>query len=303
PPTRRPSDPAGGFRDRGRLSRGRSRRGLPAPAAWRGLVPRSRCGAGAGDLDEHPADPAGRSHRAVGARRAEGCGGEGDGGGAGQPALSGEHPPAAPAGLTASRPAVGLAADAMIVSDGLCDLQVNGFAGVDFNDAGLTAQGLDIALAAMRATGVTTCLPTLITAHEAELAARLAALDRAVTASRLGPAMVPGYHIEGPFLNPADGFRGCHPAEAMGDPDAGLYARLAREASRPILLVTLAPEREGAIAAIAALRAAGIAVAMAHSNAGLAEVRRAADAGLTLSTHLGNGLPQQLHKTENPPLA
>src|SRR5690606_25432739 len=73
--------------------------------------------------------------------------------------------------------------------------------------------------------------------------------------------------------------------------------------SRPILLVTLAPEREGAIAAIAALRAAGIAVAMAHSNAGLAEVRRAADAGLTLSTHLGNGLPQQLHKTENPLLA
>lgn len=187
----------------------------------------------------------------------------------------------------------------MICSDGLFDLQVNGFAGIDFNDAGITSDGLDTALAAMRATGVTACLPTLITAHDTELRDRISALDAAVSGSRLGPAMVPGYHLEGPFLNPADGYRGCHPAAAMRDPDAALYLDLAAGLARPILLVTLAPERQGALPAITVLRRAGICVAMAHSDASLRQVSEAADAGLSLSTHLGNGLPRLLHKTEN----
>jgi N-acetylglucosamine-6-phosphate deacetylase len=188
-------------------------------------------------------------------------------------------------------------------SEGLFDLQVNGYAGVDFNDASITPQQLDHALGAMRDSGVTECLPTLITAYEDELQARLHALDRAVGASRLGPVMVPGYHVEGPFLNPAPGYAGCHPPAAMTDPEAALYDRLEVGLSRPILLVTLAPERVGAPAAIAALRAAGRVVAMAHSAADFAAVRAAVAAGLRLSTHLGNGLPQSLHKTENTLLA
>lgn len=187
----------------------------------------------------------------------------------------------------------------MIESDGLFDVQVNGFAGVDFNDAQLTAERLDVALEAIRATGVTGCLPTLITGFEDDLRQRLLALDAAVAGSRLGPAMVPGYHIEGPFLNPGDGYRGCHPEEAMRDPDAALYARLSEGLRRPILLVTLAPERSGAVTAVAALRAAGICVAMAHSGASLRQVRAAADAGMTMSTHLGNGFPMLVHRTDN----
>ncbi len=110
---------------------------------------------------------------------------------------------------------------------GLLDLQVNGFAGVDFNDAALTADALDHALHAMLGTGVTACLPTLITAAPDTLAARLAALDRAVATSRLGPAMVPGFHLEGPFLNPAEGYAGCHPPGCMTAPDPALLERLA----------------------------------------------------------------------------
>ena len=86
-----------------------------------------------------------------------------------------------------------------MISDGLFDLQVNGYARVDFNDAELTPARLDLALEAMLASGVTQCLPTLITAHPDELGARFAALDHAVNASRLGPLMVPGYHLEGRF--------------------------------------------------------------------------------------------------------
>lgn len=191
----------------------------------------------------------------------------------------------------------------MIESEGLFDLQVNGYAGVDFNDASIAPETLDTALAAMRAAGVTGCLPTLITATEPELRDRLRALDAAVAASRLGPAMVAGYHLEGPFLNPAPGFAGCHPAAAMLDPDAALYDRLEAGLQRPILLVTLAPERPRAAEAIAALRARGICIAMAHTAASFAEVSAAAEAGLTLSTHLGNSLPQSLHKVDNPLLA
>lgn len=182
---------------------------------------------------------------------------------------------------------------------GLVDLQVNGFAGVDFNSGAVTADALDRALEAMLATGVTACLPTLITAHPHELEARFAALDRAVAESRLGPSMCPGYHLEGPFLNPAPGYAGCHPAEAMVAADAGLVARLESRLVRPILMVTVAPEREGGIAAVAALAKAGKVVAIGHSAADFDVVAKAADAGATLSTHLGNGLPQQMHKLAN----
>lgn len=191
----------------------------------------------------------------------------------------------------------------MIVSDGLFDLQVNGFAGVDFNRADITAAQMDQALAAMLLTGVTGCLPTLITAHEADLRARLVALDAAVMGSALGPQMVAGYHIEGPFLNPSPGYAGCHPPQAMTLLEAALYDRIEAGLTKPILLVTLAPELAGALLAIADLRSAGRVVAMAHTSAGLAEVRRAVEAGVSLSTHLGNSLPAQLHKVENPLLA
>ncbi|MBL8587134.1 MAG: amidohydrolase family protein [Methylobacteriaceae bacterium] len=186
---------------------------------------------------------------------------------------------------------------------GLVDLQVNGFAGVDFNDAKLTPQALDHALEAMLASGVTTCLPTLITATPEDLAARFAALDRAVAESRLGPAMCPGYHLEGPFLNDAPGFRGCHPFEAMRDPDAALVERLAAGLKRPILLVTCAPERAGGVAFVRAMAAAGRVVAIGHAHVDFAIAAAAAAAGASLSTHLGNGLPQQMHKLDNPVFA
>ncbi|MBV9248559.1 MAG: N-acetylglucosamine-6-phosphate deacetylase [Acetobacteraceae bacterium] len=186
---------------------------------------------------------------------------------------------------------------------GLIDLQVNGYAGVDFNDPALDGPAIDHALEAMLRTGVAACLPTVITAHEHELRARLRMLDQAVASSRLGQLMVPGYHLEGPFLNPADGFAGCHPAEAMVAPDPALIGRITAGLSRPILLLTLAPERKGAEALIRWARARGMVVAMGHTLADLAATTCAAEAGVTLSTHLGNALPQPLPKFLNPLMA
>jgi N-acetylglucosamine-6-phosphate deacetylase len=183
---------------------------------------------------------------------------------------------------------------------GLIDLQVNGFAGIDFNAGALTPAEIDHALEAMLATGVTLCLPTIITAHPAELDQRFQALDAAIAASRLGPLMCPGYHLEGPFLNPAMGYAGCHPPDAMTAADPGLVERLESRLTRPILMVTLAPEIAGAQALVEALAKAGRIVALGHTAADFDEVSAAAEAGATLSTHLGNGMPQQLHKLVNP---
>jgi N-acetylglucosamine-6-phosphate deacetylase len=191
----------------------------------------------------------------------------------------------------------------MIRTDGLFDLQVNGFAGVDFNDAKLTPAAFDHALEAMLATGVTQCLPTLITASADELLERFAALDAAVAGSRLGPLMVPGYHLEGPFLNPAPGFCGCHPAAKMSAPDIGFVDRLQASIRKPILLVTIAPELAGAAAFIRAVRSRGIVVAMGHSDARFDVVAQAAAAGLTMATHLGNGVAHLQHKFDNPIMA
>jgi N-acetylglucosamine-6-phosphate deacetylase len=185
-------------------------------------------------------------------------------------------------------------------SAGLFDLQVNGYAGVDFNSADLTADALDHALHAMLRSGVTHCLPTLITATEPELAARLDALDRAIRGSRLGPLMVPGIHLEGPFLNPTAGYAGCHPAAPMVAPDATLLERLMTGIATPIRLLTLAPERPGALDLIVWASRRGIVTAMGHTAADHDTVRAAASAGVSLSTHLGNALPQPQPKFLNP---
>lgn len=184
-------------------------------------------------------------------------------------------------------------------SAGLIDLQVNGFAGIDFNSGAITAAELDHALEAMLATGVTSCLPTIITAYPNELEERFVALDKAVSESRLGRLMCPGYHLEGPFLNPAAGYHGCHPPGAMTAAGIGLIERLQALIARPILLVTLAAEVEGGMALIADLKRSGRVVAIGHSAVDFAQAEAAAEAGATLSTHLGNGLPQSMRKLDN----
>jgi N-acetylglucosamine-6-phosphate deacetylase len=189
------------------------------------------------------------------------------------------------------------------VTGGLVDLQVNGFASVDFNTPGLTGAGLDRALRAMLATGVTRCLPTLITGGEANLSACFRALEAAVAASDLGREMVAGYHLEGPFISPEDGFRGCHPAAHVRPADPALFDRLQEAANGRIRLVTLAPEVPGALDLIERLFARGITVALGHTAADPATLREAAARGASLSTHLGNGSARLVPKGENPILS
>ena len=176
---------------------------------------------------------------------------------------------------------------------GFCDLQVNGFAGMDFNTPGASAEQIGRALAAMRATGVTRCLPTLITAPFD----RYAACARALAAC--GDAAIAGLHLEGPYISPEDGVRGAHPRASVLAPSIEDFRRRQDAAGGRIRLGTLAPELPGALALIEHLAACGRRVAIGHTAATGGEIRDAIRAGATLSTHLGNGCPQLMHRHDN----
>jgi N-acetylglucosamine-6-phosphate deacetylase len=166
---------------------------------------------------------------------------------------------------------------------GLFDIQVNGFGGVDFNAPGLSADRVRDAIAALRATGVTRFLPTIITGP----------LDRfercAAALLAVGDPAIAGIHMEGPYISPVDGPRGAHALEHTAPASVEDFTRRQDAAQGRIVLVTLAPEVPGALDLIEHLAGDGIRVAIGHSDAPPAVIRDAIAAGATLSTHLGNG--------------
>lgn len=176
---------------------------------------------------------------------------------------------------------------------GLVDIQVNGFAGIDFNSRGLSGAEITTALDALRATGVTRCLPTLITGSLEHFAACVRPLIA------LGDPAIAGIHLEGPYISPVDGPRGAHPLEHTGPASADDFRRRQDAAGGRIVLVTLAPEVPGALALIEYLASNGIRVAIGHSEAAPSIVRDAIAAGATLSTHLGNGCAAVLPRHPN----
>jgi N-acetylglucosamine-6-phosphate deacetylase len=166
-----------------------------------------------------------------------------------------------------------------IAAPGFVDLQVNGFAGVDFFAA--DADGYRKAGEALLACGVTAYQPTFITSPEEELTAAL----HEVPQNGAAPHII-GAHLEGPFI--AAERLGTHPAESRRDPDCGLLERLL--AAGPVSHVTLAPELEGAYALMEVLRQRGVTVSCGHSNATALEARDAFAQGAKTVTHIFNAM-------------
>jgi N-acetylglucosamine-6-phosphate deacetylase len=166
-----------------------------------------------------------------------------------------------------------------IASPGFVDLQVNGFAGVDFFSADTDAYRR--AGEALLRTGVTAFQPTFITSPEEELTAALRELPQNGAAPH-----VLGAHLEGPFLAPER--LGTHPVAARRDPDPALLERLL--AAGRVTHVTLAPELPGAMQLIDLLRARGITVSCGHSNATADEAHEAFARGVRTVTHLFNAM-------------
>ncbi|MCC7495676.1 MAG: amidohydrolase family protein [Fimbriimonadaceae bacterium] len=177
---------------------------------------------------------------------------------------------------------------------GLIDLQVNGCGGHDFNVEGWTNHpvtpetGAAIA-ALLAAAGTTQFLPTLVTNSPENLLRGL----RAIAAGRRqDPAMaqqVPGVHLEGPFVSPDDGPRGAHELRYVQEPSWDAFCRWQEAAEGLVKVLTIAPERPGAVDLIRRAVASGVICSIGHSNPTADDIRAAIDAGASMSTHLGNG--------------
>jgi N-acetylglucosamine-6-phosphate deacetylase len=180
-----------------------------------------------------------------------------------------------------------------IESPGFFDIQVNGFGGIDFNAADLTVDRVHEAIERMRATGVTRCLPTLITSSFDRFARCARVLARANIEA------IAGLHMEGPYLSSEDGPRGAHPREHVTAATVDDFNRRLDAAEGRIVLLTLAPEVAGAVALIELAVMAGVRVAIGHTAATPQQLADAIAAGATLATHLGNGCAQMLPRHPN----
>lgn len=189
----------------------------------------------------------------------------------------------------------------LFVAPGLFDNQINGYKGVSFVDMGgeLTLEGIALITKSLWEKGVTTYLPTVTTNAKSILLKNLALLAKA----KADPALlgsIPGFHLEGPYISPVDGYRGAHPLRYVRKPDWSEFMELYEASGKNIVQVTLAPETEGAAAFIAKCRENDIVVGLGHHNGSMAEITTAIDHGARIATHFGNGCANTINRHVNP---
>jgi N-acetylglucosamine-6-phosphate deacetylase len=195
-------------------------------------------------------------------------------------------------------PLIGGAEDLPLLAPGFIDLQVNGFAGVDYNSPETPQEEIARSIRVLFSTGVTRFFPTVITGEPGQMLGALRNLARARASLKEGGAME-GFHVEGPHISPEDGPRGAHPRQWVRPPDLEEFKRWQEAAEGAVRLVTLAPEWPGAPRYIEALVDQGVVVSIGHTQATSAQIQDAVRAGATMSTHLGNGAHAVLPRHPN----
>ncbi len=189
----------------------------------------------------------------------------------------------------------------IIIAPGLIDNQVNGYLGYSFVNTGreLTLEGVKDLTAAFWKAGITSFAPTLTTnAHEIFMRNfKLLSKAKADPATR---GSIIGFHLEGPYISPVDGYRGAHPLIHVRKPDWEEFMELYNASGKNILQVSLAPEVEGAMEFISKCKELGIKVGLAHHNGSSSQIKEAIDRGALISTHLGNGLSNTINRWNNP---
>jgi N-acetylglucosamine-6-phosphate deacetylase len=200
--------------------------------------------------------------------------------------------------ITAVDPLLTPAADSPFLCPAWIDLQVNGFAGVDYNSPLASHEQIAHSIRAMFKTGVTRFFPTVITGSPDNMLGALRNLAAAKENIAEGAAME-AFHLEGPYISPEDGPRGAHPERWVRPPNLEEFQRFQEAARGNIRLVTLAPEWPEAPRFIESVVRQGIVVSIGHTAATPEQISAAADSGATLSTHLGNGAHAVLPRHPN----
>ncbi len=178
------------------------------------------------------------------------------------------------------------------------DLQVNGYAAVDYNSPMTSHEEISRSIQVLHSTGTGRFFPTVITGSPDNMRNSLRNLARAKAALSDGGAME-GFHVEGPHICPEDGPRGAHPQRWVRPPDIDEYRRWQEATDGLIRLVTLSPEWPEAPRYIEALAGEGVVVSIGHTQATGQQIQDAVRAGATKSTHIGNGAHQMLRRHPN----
>jgi N-acetylglucosamine-6-phosphate deacetylase len=193
--------------------------------------------------------------------------------------------------------------DELWIAPGLVDLQINGYGGSDVNLFGvsmeLRVQTLKKLVRQVLSSGTTTFCPTIITAGYTQTLDSMTAIRLACEQDPLSAQTIAGIHLEGPYISGEDGPRGAHPKEHARNPDFDEFRKWQEASGDRISLVTLAPEREGAIPFVRKLTEAGVLVCIGHTAAAHEDIAAAVEAGARMSTHLGNGAHPQLPRHPN----
>lgn len=187
------------------------------------------------------------------------------------------------------------------LAPGLIDNQVNGYNGVSFafGEGELSEESVIKATRALWKKGITTYLPTLTTNSHPLLLKNFTILGKVRNnESLLGS--IPGFHLEGPYLSPVDGFRGAHSANYIRKPDWNEFMEYYKASGEKILTVTVAPEIEGAMDFIQRCYELGIVVALGHHNGTTEVINEAVKKGARISTHLGNAMSNMINRHINP---
>lgn len=181
----------------------------------------------------------------------------------------------------------------------LVDLQVNGYAGVDFQRDDVQVEDLRRANRGLQTAGCGRWLLTVTTDHWERMLGRLERYRRMRESSAELRKSIAGWHVEGPFLSHEPGYHGAHDPGLMLDPSPERILALRAVTGTDPVLLTLAPEREGGIESIRLAVSTGMRVSLGHTNVSADRLGEAVRAGARGFTHLGNGCPQELDRHDN----
>jgi len=185
------------------------------------------------------------------------------------------------------------------IAPGFIDHQVNGYLSYSFSRKGLTVEQIRKISQSFWENGITTYLPTL-TSQSFELLLENFSIMREAMKDPEIQLSIPGLHLEGPYISPEDGFRGAHNKQWIRPPDWEEFRKWYDASGGNIMEVSLAPELDGANDFIKKCRQLNIVVALAHHNGSARIIKEAVDAGASVSTHLGNGCANYIHRHDNP---
>lgn len=191
--------------------------------------------------------------------------------------------------ITLAEPMLGGEAPRRYVAPGFIDIQVNGYAGVDYCSPYAPHEEIARSVRVQFGCGTTRLFPTIITGSRDHMAGAVANLTQARAALGVEGRAMEGLHIEGPHISAEDGPRGAHPAFAVRAPDTDEFDRWWDVSEGWIKLVTISPEWPEAAAYTEHVVGRGVVVSIGHTKATMEQIREVVAAGATMSTHLGNG--------------